>query len=45
MNLHGGDAVDIGATGGSLIGGIGRVILVLGGLAGSILAISALVSN
>jgi len=45
MNLHGGDAVDIGAAGGSLIGGIGRVILVLGGLAGSILAISALVSN
>jgi len=45
MNLHGGDAVDIGATGGNLIGTIGRVILVLGGLAASILSINALLSR
>jgi protein involved in polysaccharide export with SLBB domain len=45
MNLHGGDAVDVGTDSGALVGKIGRVILVLGGLAGSILAITALVGN
>lgn len=45
MNLHGGDAVEVGTASGSLIGGIGRVILVLGALAGSIIAIGSLVSN
>lgn len=44
MNLHGGDAVDIGSSG-SLIGGIGRVLLVVGGLAAAILAITALTSR
>jgi protein involved in polysaccharide export with SLBB domain len=45
MNLHGGDAVDIGTTSGAFIGKIGRVILVLGGLAASILSINALLGN
>ncbi len=45
MNLHGGDAVNVGTAGGSLIGGVGRVILVLGGLAASIIAITALASR
>ena len=45
MNMHGGDAVNIEAKSSALIGKIGRVILVLGGLAASILSINALLSN
>jgi len=45
MNLHGGDAVDVGMAGGSLIGNVGRVILVLGALAASVLSIGALTSR
>ena len=45
MNLHGGDAVDVGASGTSLIGSVGRVILVVGALAASILSINALVNR
>jgi len=44
MNLHGGDAVTVGKHN-PLIGSVGRVILAVGALAGSILAISALVSR
>jgi len=44
MNLHGGDAVNVGASSGSLVGDIGRVVLVLGALAASVLSISALVN-
>lgn len=43
MNLHGGDAVEIG-TKSPLIGKVGRVILAVGALAGSILAINALIN-
>jgi len=44
MNLHGGDAVNVGVTGGSLIGIVGRVIIVAGGLAVAILAIQNLIN-
>lgn len=44
MNLQGGDAVDIGTTS-PLIGKVGRVLLAVGALAGSILAINRLLSR
>lgn len=42
LNLHGGDAVDVGVRGSSLIGTVGRVILAAGGLAIAVLAIKNL---
>ena len=42
MNLRGGDAVDVGTAGGSLIGTVGRVILAAGALAIAILSIQNL---
>ncbi len=44
MNLRGGDALDVGTAGSSLIGTVGRVILTAGGLAIAIIAVQNLLN-